>query len=330
MDLSCAQTYIEPELVKQDENLKETTEESLVKKRRIENKSDQNSKEVKVAKVTKEDLPSCSKTRTTEQRCSPRKRLDVQTSNEGIQEKSVIQRKKCKQKFIYGNYSKYYGYRNMGKVFHDVRLDVFDAYCNLFAEKRVLDIGCNAGILTIEVAKRFKVKSIIGLDIDRHLIDQAFKVLNKQKKLLPLDNECKKLEIFPFNINFVHGNYVLKDDVLLEIEKPQFQMILCLSLTKWIHLNFGDKGLKQAFKRMYLQLEPQGVLILEAQSFNKYAKRKKITDTIYRNYQAIQFFPQDFHAYLLSTEVGFKSCELMGLPAHCKAGFQRPIYIFYK
>uniref|UniRef100_A0A1B0GEA7 RNA methyltransferase n=1 Tax=Glossina morsitans morsitans TaxID=37546 RepID=A0A1B0GEA7_GLOMM len=321
MDLSFAQTHIEAEIHKRDEHLKESGEEPPAKKQRIGNKNS-----AEITKVVKEDIPSGS----VQQRCSPRKRLDVSTSNESLQQKSASPSKKCKQKFIYGNYTKYYGYRNMDKVFHDVRLDVFDAYSDLFAGKSVLDIGCNTGILTIEVAKRFKVKSIIGLDIDRHLIDQAFKVLNRQKKSLPFDNESKRLEIFPFNINFVHGNYVLKDDVLLEIEKPQFEIVLCLSLTKWIHLNFGDKGLKQAFRRMFLQLKPQGVLILEAQCFNNYAKRKRITDTIYHNYRAIEFFPQDFHTYLLSAEVGFKNCELMGVPDHCKAGFQRPIYIFYK
>lgn len=198
---------------------------------------------------------------------SPKKRLEV----------SKTSPQKNKEKFIYGNYSQYYGYRNKDKDFHDIRLDVFKEHLEIFRNKQILDIGCNSGFITMEVAKQFECKSIVGLDIDKSLINQAIKNLTKCKKSLPMDNELKRQQKFPFNVNFVHGNYVLKDDVLLEIEREQFDVILCLSITKWIHLNFGDKGLKQAFKRMFLQLRPQGKLILEAQPFDNYGRRKKMT-----------------------------------------------------
>jgi 7SK snRNA methylphosphate capping enzyme len=81
------------------------------------------------------------------------------------------------------------------------------------------------------------------------------------------------IEMFSFH----QGNYMLDSDSLLAVEQPQFDVILCLSITKWLHLNWGDAGLKQAFRRMYLQLRPGGHLVLEPQAWESYRKKKNLT-----------------------------------------------------
>nr|XP_031849760.1 probable RNA methyltransferase bin3 [Nomia melanderi] len=262
-------------------------------------------------------------------------------------------------RYQYGNYNRYYGYRNAHHEV-DTRLTVFAQRKELFIGKDVLDIGCNIGHITLSVARDLAAHSVTGIDIDRTLIIIARKNIKHYVNCVqsPAGNEDsdhhdvnffpismpinygpvdipgftknKNHKGFPYNVTFVQGNYVLEDDALLCTEQPQFDTILCLSITKWIHLNFGDAGLKQAFKRMYAQLRPGGVLILESQGWSSYTKKKNLTERIYKNYQNIEFQPHNFTQYLLSPEVGFSKCEVLSIPPHPSKGFQRPIHLFTK
>ncbi|KRT86728.1 methyltransferase, partial [Oryctes borbonicus] len=196
--------------------------------------------------------------------------------------------KEKNKQYQYGNYNRYYGYRNANNDV-DSRLRCFSYHTDLFEGKDILDIGCNIGHITLSVARDFGAKSVVGLDIDKNLIGIARKnIKHYVSSESPRDDDCKDVKDravmksselypismpilygpidipgfndkhkghkFPYNVTFVQGNYVLDDDSLLNLEQPQFDVILCLSVTKWIHLNWGDNGLKQTFKRMYAQL----------------------------------------------------------------------------
>lgn len=74
-----------------------------------------------------------------------------------------------RHKFQYGNYCKYYGYRNPDC--EDVRLRAMKP--EWFRGREVLDIGCNVGHLTLSVAKKWGPARMVGLDIDGALIHSA-------------------------------------------------------------------------------------------------------------------------------------------------------------
>lgn len=46
-----------------------------------------------------------------------------------------------------------------------------------------------------------------------------------------------------------------------------FDTIMCLSTTKWIHLNFGDIGIKRLFYKVHKSLRKGGYFIIEPQEW---------------------------------------------------------------
>jgi ribosomal protein L11 methylase PrmA len=63
----------------------------------------------------------------------------------------------------------------------DIRLELLRLHPEYFRDKKVLDIGCNSGFVTINFAKYLKPQSLLGIDIDGSLIETARKNLQKEK-----------------------------------------------------------------------------------------------------------------------------------------------------
>ncbi|CAB3367311.1 Hypothetical predicted protein [Cloeon dipterum] len=235
--------------------------------------------------------------------------------------------------YRYGNYDRYYGYRVKKYGPEDPRLSLLGP--ERFEGKDVLDIGCNSGELTIAMAL-FGAKSVVGVDIDADLINQAIKnqrLFLAGERSIVLD-EKKELELRASkptlkNLIFVSGDYVLKEDCMVDEQKQHFDVITCLSVTKWIQLNHGDAGLKRAFRRMFAQLRPGGVLYLEPQPYSSYTLKKNVTSQTLENYKKMKFYPESFPEFLLQT-VGFSALDVVGTPSHMSNGFQREIFKFTK
>ncbi|KAI0722239.1 Bin3-domain-containing protein [Cerioporus squamosus] len=71
---------------------------------------------------------------------------------------------------IHGNY---HGYYNKRPPTNDRRLALVPH--GLFSGKRVLDVGCNEGIVTCEIAQTLGARRVVGVDIDDTLVRAAWK-----------------------------------------------------------------------------------------------------------------------------------------------------------
>ena len=102
------------------------------------------------------------------------------------------------KKFQYGNYHRYYGYRNPNQE-DDARIAFLKK--DWFEGKTCLDIGCNSGHVTLYVAKTFAPQRITGIDIDSVLIGIARKNICH---CLEEERDAKKHK-FPASMEKMYG-----------------------------------------------------------------------------------------------------------------------------
>lgn len=126
-----------------------------------------------------------------------------------------------------------------------------------------LDLGCNTGEITQGLYKilcDFKITDpenikCLGLDIDPSLIQRANEANETTKNILFEAADLMK---------------VLSDTEKLckfTNSREKFHLVLCLSLTMWIHLNNGDSGLQLFLKQIaYIS----DILVVEPQRWKNY------------------------------------------------------------
>ncbi|GAN01743.1 methyltransferase C2A9.10 [Mucor ambiguus] len=270
-------------------------------------------------------------------------------------QQSTPKTKKPFGRYEYGNYQGYYtSRRKQGKAKLDARLDLLDE--ELFENKHVLDIGCNSGNIAIALAKRYNVASMHGVDIDDSLISKAninlcvAYSLDHPTKPSPIDLSLrfnyfpqsmsnmfgmmpmslppikhKETHRFPFNIHFETMDWAKTPTT----KYNQYDTILALSITKWIQLHNGDKGLRSFFKKAYDSLAPGGTLVLEPQDFDTFQRRAKQIDPSKDVEQELKFRPEDYADFLIN-KLGFRERRDLGVPKGEIKGFERPIILYIK
>ena len=287
----------------------------------------------------------------------------LNTNNDTLPEKNTttLVKNKVKKKqskvFRYGNYDQYYGYRNKEESKWDPRLSLIQA--EWVNDKRILDIGCNAGLLTIQIAQKFHPQSIEGVDIDIALIWKARKALEYQY------SRCTYNDIPNSNSRRLHADYIPQSAIveygslpLLSSFTPDnsqfphnvkfratdwihepvplagyitYDTIFALSITKWIHLNNGDEGLISFFKKCYHALSPRGIFILEIQPWSSYGKRAHLCPEMTHHWRHdIQIKPDQFISLLTSNTIGFRSFQELGVSLNPSKGFQRSMIALYR
>jgi 7SK snRNA methylphosphate capping enzyme len=172
-------------------------------------------------------------------------------------------------------------------------------------------------------------------------INEETKNIIKQMKELPLSfrlnlkdntlgnyNQSKINSYDDKNIFFKQQNYV--EQIFTE-EKDinKFDTIICLDTIKWIHLKYGDIGVKVLFYNVYKQLKNNGLFLFDIAEFSKYKKDSKKHLILKNNLKKIEFYPQFFISYLQKV-YNFKIEKQCILPPNSKKIFYRTIYVLKK
>ncbi|KAJ3123526.1 hypothetical protein HK101_006333, partial [Irineochytrium annulatum] len=232
----------------------------------------------------------------------------------------------------------------------------------------VLDVGCNAGEVTVAVAAVLGARRVVGIDIDPALVRRARanlrawgstmreetgeldyfpvscgKNIGPMPVILPSaegdDDEDGK---FPANVTFRASNFILEPLPLSDAGRHD--VVLALSVTKWVHVNWGDAGLRLFFSKCYGHLRKGGRLVLEPQEWDEGYKRDRrdvLKETVAGEglkvneaegagpAEELKLRPDEFERYLIDS-VGFRSCQKLGSVQSAVKGFRREICVYTK
>ncbi|KAJ0243067.1 RNA methyltransferase [Hirschfeldia incana] len=262
-------------------------------------------------------------------------------------------KKKSQESFPFGNYKNYYGYRISNDMDEDPRLKVLKK--EWFQGKDCLDIGCNSGIMTIHIANKFGCRSILGVDIDSSRVGDAqwhlknfvrkqnhAKLAEKKSSSDGVVHGSKEVSISLSNGEANTGSAEAKDLFQIvsfqkenfvhtrNLDENRFDTILCLSVTKWIHLNWGDDGLITLFSKIWRLLNPGGIFVMEPQPWKSYEKNRRVSETTAMHHRTIVLRPEHFQEILLD-KIGFRAVEdLTSSLSGVSKGFDRQILAFKK
>lgn len=248
--------------------------------------------------------------------------------------------------FVHGNYHRYYGYRLKSAHGEDHRISLLEKHW--FHKKRCLDIGCNEGVITLDMVAKFGTASMTGIDLDEYLIKRACShlkeqrskainefILSQQAKVGSKTRKQVKQQMQSLAQTwFVHGNVLASN-----VEHGSFDCITAFSVIKWIHLHGGDHAVRYLFSKIYDLLAPGGRFILEPQPWKSYKaaaqkmKKNKMNESLKETYffrlQELKMRPENFCS-ILPEQFGLTFVRELHPSSQTATGFDRNIYMFQK
>lgn len=186
---------------------------------------------------------------------------------------NVLSKSKVMENFVepgavrHGNFINYYDFNSAPDRLNLLPIDA--NYWSTAADQPsepylVLDVGCNAGNFTqllYEFLAQMKPNQnviVLGIDIDATLIDRAIEANQHRQNVF---YECCNIMGDDDNDSRRITNH------LKNYGKTRFDVVCCLSITMWIHLNNGDDGLKRFLD---LSTEFCEILVIEPQPWKCY------------------------------------------------------------
>lgn len=178
----------------------------------------------------------------------------------------------------HGNYTSYYTFRSQN--IPDPRLTQLGSFVQ--GRKKILDLGCNAGKLTLELATHFSASQVVGVDLDSGLIASAH-----EAKAAALKVEQKGVE----NVSFEEFDFANTWPFQGAAAGGEWDVILLLSVVKWVHLNTSDAVLVELFRRLKEIVVPGGLLVLEPQGWANYKQAAKKCPSLRENFRKLELRP---------------------------------------
>ncbi|GAA5873629.1 hypothetical protein JCM16303_001188 [Sporobolomyces ruberrimus] len=224
----------------------------------------------------------------------------------------------------YGNYKNYYTFRPASTSISDPsepapppastvdqRLELLSP--SLFKGKRVLDLGTNAGKISHDLRTVYEPEEVLGVDIDEVLIEDAKRIAKEQG--------------LTEGLRFELGDF-MQDGWLEGLSEREgagkFEVVLLFSVTKWLHLHHGDEGMMRLFRSLHTFLPPGGIVVIEPQERENYARAVKKNKELREVYKTIEIWPP-FENEMLG--VGFKLEQRI---ERVEGGFSRPLLVWRK
>lgn len=173
----------------------------------------------------------------------------------------------------------------------------------------------------------FEVVQMLGIDLDPDLIETA-----KANELVPPE-PCPSSSRLEFAVADVADGRQLDSvvrDFLLKVKgcdgEAGFDVVFCFSVTMWIHLNHGDEGLRNFFKKVsdtgrLLVLEPQPWKCYRAASRRR--RRANLPDFEFLNQIGFQCEKLDDFLEGLCLDNGFIKLQEFG-----ETKWKRPLTLY--